>query len=121
MKSIGIDFDGVIHAYRQGWQDGSIYDEPVPGAFEVIKAFQAAGHPVFIFTSRDNLLDVAQWVHARSGIPCCTADFEKPFWDDASRVLVTNRKLGAALYIDDRGYRFRDWASCQEEVTRLLA
>ena len=28
--AVAFDFDGVIHRYSKGWQDGSIYDEPFP-------------------------------------------------------------------------------------------
>ena len=37
-KNIVFDFDGVIHKYSKGWQDGSIYDEPVEGIAKVINA-----------------------------------------------------------------------------------
>ncbi|MFB4275740.1 hypothetical protein ACBJ59_10645 [Nonomuraea sp. MTCD27] len=38
MATIAVDFDGVIHTYGKGWHDGSIYDEPVPGALDALRS-----------------------------------------------------------------------------------
>ena len=35
--NIGIDFDGVIHKCSKGYFDGTIYDDPVDGAYEALK------------------------------------------------------------------------------------
>ena len=49
---IGIDFDGVIHWYRQGdLGQENIYDEPVPGALEFINACMDI-YDVFIVSAR---------------------------------------------------------------------
>lgn len=52
MKTICIDFDGVIHQYSQGWKDGSIYDNPVNNAFETINLLVEQGYSVVIFSTR---------------------------------------------------------------------
>ena len=36
-KTIVFDFDGVIHRYSKGWQDGNIYDKPTKGIKETIE------------------------------------------------------------------------------------
>ena len=35
---IGIDFDGVIHKNSKGFYDGTIYDDPIEGVEEALKA-----------------------------------------------------------------------------------
>lgn len=107
MKTIAIDFDGVIHAYRRGWHDGSIYDNPIDGAFDAIRKFQKQGMAVFIHTTRSPET-VADWLGERA------PDFDivynidpfPVFWDRTDQILVTDRKLPAAAYIDDRAVRF---------------
>lgn len=110
MSTIAVDFDGVIHAYTRGWADGTIYDEPVPGAFDAIRALMGLGHSVVVFTSRDPE-PVATWITARSAIPTILDGLAgtPKFWDDTTRLLVTSRKLPAVAYIDDRAIHFRNW------------
>lgn len=49
---LGIDFDGVIHWYRQGdLGQENVYDEPVPGALEFINACLSV-YDIFIVSAR---------------------------------------------------------------------
>jgi len=51
-----LDFDGVIHGYSWGWQNGEIYDPPVPGAGLAILDY-VCHYSVAIFSTRSrNLL-----------------------------------------------------------------
>lgn len=108
MSTIAIDFDGVIHKYSRGWHDGTIYDDPMPGAIEGIKQLQK-NYAVFVFTTRD-ATDVALWLN-NHGVDA-VSDYHvttKDFWNNQQVVLVTNRKLAAVAYLDDRAIRFTDW------------
>jgi hypothetical protein len=52
-KIICVDFDGVIHGYRKGWQNGEIYDKPVPGAIDwLITMVCTTGIEIAIYSSR---------------------------------------------------------------------
>jgi len=120
MPSVGVDFDGVIHCYGKGWQDGSIYDVPVEGAFDALRELMAA-YSVFIFTTRTPVAAVAGWITAQSGIPCTTEGGETGFWNTRGTVLVTGRKLAAVAYIDDRGIRFRSWPQALGDLSAYEA
>ncbi|MEV8042427.1 hypothetical protein AB0P02_01100 [Streptomyces griseoluteus] len=108
--TIAVDFDGVIHAYSLGWCDGSIYDPPMPGALAGLRTLMEHD-AVFVFTSRDTQ-QVADWLFERGEFDIT---WEPPgeviceFWNDRDRILVTNRKLPASVYLDDRAVRFTDW------------
>jgi hypothetical protein len=114
--TVGVDFDKVVHAYRRGWHDGTIYDGPVDGAFEGLDALMMQ-HSVFIFTSRDPK-SVSEWL-AKAGFATTTEVPARGFWDERGRLLVTNRKLPALAYLDDRGVRFTSWDQALADLREL--
>jgi hypothetical protein len=136
--TISVDFDGVLHAYSRGWQDGTLYDDPVVGAAKGLRDLMRRD-AVFVLTARDDLYAVARWLKALlpeiavvwgdkcSGclgkglvgvydgpsdlIPCptCAGNGVIKFWNRRDALLVTNRKLPAHAYVDDRAVRFTSW------------
>jgi hypothetical protein len=113
MPTVAVDFDGVLHTYDKGWQDGSIYGEFMPGAVMAL-SWLMQHYAVFIHTTR-NPRQVARWIEDRSGhgIECVTTahplPWKRQFWNQRGVLLVTNRKLPAIAYIDDRAIRFTSW------------
>lgn len=99
-----IDFDGVIHDYRDGWKDGSIYGEVTPGFFEW--ASQAKERfKLVIYSSRSKdaaqLEDMKRWLERMINSELSAAgvtleDFE-----------FSSAKPPAFLTIDDRCVPFR--------------
>ncbi len=115
MKTIAIDFDGVIHRYSKGWKDGSIYDQPIDNAFKSIKNLMEQGYYVFIHSTRDPH-QIQQWMNERQDyfkvqtISSSELDHGK-FWNKNDVVGVTQFKLPADLYVDDRALKFDgDWS-----------
>lgn len=94
--TIAVDFDGVIHAYRKGWHDKTVYDVPVEGAFDAIHKLQKKGYTVYIFTAR-NADEVLVWM--------------KEHWPIGYGLIpeISNVKRAAVAYIDDRAIRFTNW------------
>lgn len=112
--TLAVDFDGVIHAYSRGWHDGSIYDDPIPGALDGLQELMNRD-AVFIFTTRDTH-QVVPWL-LDHGIPAVEdADPFRSFWNGRGEVLVTNRKLAAHAYLDDRAVRFTDWPTALTQM-----
>lgn len=110
LTSLAFDFDGVIHRYSKGWHDHTIYDSPIDGAFEALHELMAKGYCVFILTARP-AEQVIHW--CREFTPRCM-DFRLipksvVYWDMQNVVGVTNRKLPARFYVDDRALRFTNW------------
>lgn len=127
MATIAIDFDGVIHSYERGWADGSIYGDFKPGAHEALLQLMDR-YAVFVHTTR-NARAVAAWIERTSGhtIECVTTwqhpsmwlPWRSRFWDTKGLLLVTNRKLPALVYIDDRALRFESWEQARAALALL--
>lgn len=101
MPKVLVDFDGVIHQYSRGWQDGEIYDPPIPDAFNALAALEAAGYEVVIFSSRD-ASQIRKWMIEHDG----------------GAYRVTNVKESAVAMIDDRAIRFISWPQSVGELVQ---
>lgn len=105
-----LDFDGVIHKYSRGWQDGSIYDGITEGfvewATEAKDFFQ-----LVIYSSRsktpEGIEAMKEWLAAQ--------------WADEERIGVSDfefasEKPPSFITIDDRALTFNgDWGSYDSE------
>lgn len=128
-KTIAIDFDGVIHAYSKGWQDGTCYDKPVSSAFEAIKALMDSGYSVFILSTRkpkqiktwlrQQIFEVGGFeeTHPIYGFTIEIIPFWKRFWNKKYVLGITRRKIVATVYLDDRGLKFTgDWHKSVQDI-----
>lgn len=112
MKTISVDFDGVLHPYTQGWVGYEPADEPpVPGAREFLQGLKAAGYRVVVSSCRVDTVDGMEgamgWLMEH--------DLER-FIDD-----VTWEKPAAVAYVDDRAVPFRgDWQRVIEDIDELV-
>lgn len=100
-RTLAIDFDGVLHRYSLGWSDGTIYDNPVTGVEEALEKLHKAGFKLVCLTTREPDT-VAGWLTGWDLLHY----FEK----------VTNKKIPAIAYIDDRAIRFTNW----DDITKMF-
>jgi hypothetical protein len=110
-----LDFDGVIHRYGKGWQNGVIYDDIVPGFFEWAEAASEHFHLV-IYSSRsksdEGVMAMSMWM-AQQRKKWREAG-GKPALPDLSFEFA-HEKPPAFLTIDDRALRFHGvWPDVEE-------
>jgi hypothetical protein len=108
MASVAIDFDQTIAdsakpnvGYRMG--------PPMPGAIEAVKQL-ALRHSVIIFSARaateDGRKSIEDWMHY----------FQVPY----QRITAIKPK-DTVVFVDDRGYRFVDWATTMRELPHVIS
>ena len=59
MKTLAVDFDGVIHKYSDGYRDGTIYDKPKENAIKALKKL-CEQYNVVIMTSRKDKVGISK-------------------------------------------------------------
>jgi ribonucleotide monophosphatase NagD (HAD superfamily) len=115
--TIAVDLDGVIHAYSKGWNDGTMYDVPVPGSREALEKLTAHGFRVVIVTARMNPkfpaadkqeASVREWLG------------QNGFKEGEHYHELTNNKPAAIAYIDDRAVVFTDWEQAIIDAKKLV-
>jgi hypothetical protein len=101
-RTIAIDFDGVIHKYSRGWQGlYNAYDVPNDYAIQSIKLLKKRGFKLVVFSSRD-IETIKKWLVKYNLYE---------YFDE-----ITNTKIPAKVYIDDKCYRFLNWEQTMEEL-----
>lgn len=105
-----MDFDGVLHSYKTGWQGPrTIPDPPVPGALAwVVNTVRSGKMRVAVYSSRSRYLFgrwkmkewIWYWLQWDVGLT------KKEAFDILAEISFPNYKPPAMVSIDDRAIRF---------------
>lgn len=118
-RTVVFDFDGVIHKYSEGWLDGSIYDEANMDIIKLISRLQGLNIPCAIVSTRDPYQIKEWWDRQHFNVAAEVISNDAKFFNDCRFVGITNRKIVAQLYIDDRAYLYQG-QTCQQMLSELL-
>jgi hypothetical protein len=101
-RTLCIDFDGVLHFYRDGWKGPTeIYDMPVPGAIEwITELTESEEFEVAIYSSRSKHEGGIDAMKGWLGKYGATAEV-------VEKILFPTEKPAAWITIDDRCFQFR--------------
>jgi hypothetical protein len=105
LNNIAIDFDGVIHTFDKGFYDGTCYGAPIDGSLEAIKKISKS-YNIIIFTAKAK--PSRPLVNGKTGTELVQE------WLEKHNVMqyvseITAEKPRSQIYIDDKGYHFKNW------------
>lgn len=109
-KTIVFDFDGVIHSGYRGYGDGSIYGKIDLDLLDYIKELMKKYY--IVISSNRPAEQIVEYMNELN----CGIEFklfnkdmdENMYWNDSDAIGVTNQKAVGWLYVDDRGFRYKN-------------
>jgi len=115
---IVVDLDGTICPIKV---EGQSYADLVPldGAIEKLKELRKCGHYIILQTARNMATCDSNLGKVMKNIGLITLEWLKKY--DVEYDEIFFGKPNAELYIDDRAFRFTDWASVNEQTLTDLA
>ena len=109
-KTIVFDFDGVIHSGYRGYGDGSIYGEIDLALLDYIKELMK-NYYIVISSNRpaEQIVNYMNDLDYGIEFKVFNKDMdENMYWNDSEAIGVTNQKAVGWLYVDDRGFRYKN-------------
>jgi len=108
LKTVCVDFDGVIHAFISPWTQGcEVHDGPVPGAIDFLHELERSSLRTVILSSR---------VNDSGGEDAIRAWLKQQGFKSYQTIEITATKPPACLYIDDRAYCFEGTFPSMQEI-----
>ena len=102
-----LDFDGVIHSYEHGWQDGTIYGTATKGFEEWLREAEEL-FTIVVYSSRSR---------TQEGIDAMQVWWDKNVGITRFPIKFAHEKPPAFLTIDDRAIQFNgDWSHLDPET-----
>jgi len=111
-KTIGIDFDGVIHDANKGFHDGTIYGNPIKGVHSALKEL-SKNYALVIYTAKakpDRPL-----INGKTGKELILEWLKKHKLEKYVKE-ITSEKPRAIFYIDDRSINFTTWEEAIKQI-----
>jgi len=107
MKTLAVDFDGVIHKHDGKFGDGVPKYAPVEGAKLALGKLMEEGYRIIIFSTRLS----PTWGESSANQEALITNWLKRngFEQGVHYTSMTGCKIPAIAYIDDRGIRFTNW------------
>lgn len=109
-KTIVFDFDGVIHSGYRGYGDGSIYGKIDIDLLDYIKELMK-NYYIVISSNRpaEQIVEYMNDLDYGIEFKVFNKDMDKNmYWNDSDAIGVTNQKAVGWLYVDDRGFRYKN-------------
>lgn len=102
-KTVGVDFDGVL-CQSEGPYEYGHFGPPISEGLKLVRLLMEEGYNVKIFTARKETDQVAVWL-AKQGL---------------QNMHVTNQKVPATAYVDDRAIPWSSKKSTAEEALEYI-